>query len=78
MLQTLQHQVQECSHTGPSKVKYIAVIPEELYSLTGTSNDQPLIKGGWGACTKCNCQHFEGYEQACANRACGHAYTDHW
>ncbi|HVS35736.1 MAG TPA: hypothetical protein VMS17_09145, partial [Gemmataceae bacterium] len=33
--------------------------------------------GGIGACSKCNCRHFEGSGCTCANAGCGHAYRDH-
>ena len=39
--------------------------------------NQPL-RCGYGKCGKCNCQHFEGNEDTCANSGCGHAFYDHF
>jgi len=46
----------------------------EEYSITLG----PIWRCGYGACSKCNCQHYEGSAWTCANRGCGHAYQDHW
>lgn len=31
---------------------------------------------GYGACSRCACQGYEGNGPVCTN--CGHAYDDHW
>jgi len=36
------------------------------------------VRQGYGACSKCNCQGYEGSSSTCANGGCGHAYGDHW
>jgi len=36
------------------------------------------VRQGYGACSKCNCQGYEGSSSTCANSGCGHAYGDHW
>jgi hypothetical protein len=33
---------------------------------------------GYGKCYKCNCRHFEGSSNTCANSGCGHSYYDHY
>jgi len=33
-------------------------------------------KAGYGSCSKCYCQEFEGYSNQCEN--CGHNYYDHY
>lgn len=38
----------------------------------------PRWRCGYGACSKCGCQGFEGNAGTCGNRGCGHAFQDHW
>lgn len=57
--------------------------PVAVMMRTGQAGDQPEeapndLRCGFGACYKCNCKHFEGNDQTCANSGCGHAYSDHW
>ena len=48
--------------------------------IENTDSNVPVspLRFGFGACTKCGCQHFEGNASTCGNRGCGHAYEDHW
>ncbi len=38
--------------------------------------DQHGIRSGYGRCSQCACQNFEGNSQQCGN--CGHNYSDHY
>jgi hypothetical protein len=33
-------------------------------------------KAGWGRCSECNCQQYQGTTNICDN--CGHNYAAHW
>lgn len=44
-----------------------------LLPLSLTSQN---AKAGYGECSKCNCQGYEGSTNQCQN--CGHHYDAHW
>lgn len=46
-----------------------------LFTPLAVAGGQSLL--GYGRCTKCNCRHFEGIKNTCANSGCGHSYYDH-
>ena len=37
----------------------------------------PIVRAGYGSCSKCGCQGYEGNASTCGNGGCGHAYGDH-
>jgi hypothetical protein len=47
-------------------------------SVRGDSSAAGGVARGLRDCSKCNCQHFEGYTSTCANSGCGHSYSDHY
>lgn len=36
------------------------------------------LRCGYRACSKCNCQGYEGSASTCGNTGCGHSFSDHW
>jgi hypothetical protein len=49
-----------------------------VFPVMGWDEQADRIHAGYGACTKCNCKHYEGNDMTCANQGCGHAFVGHW
>jgi hypothetical protein len=60
----------------PPRARAVRIPASRLESRTKDGCRPPRC--GYGKCTKCNCQAFEGNAGTCANAGCGHAYQDHW
>lgn len=51
-----------------------SLLESHKYQKAGSYQDKIVF--GYGSCSKCACQKFEGNENVCTN--CSHNYRDHY